>query len=482
MTPDQPITFAITAIGCVLSFVLPKRWALLPLAASICWHPSVLLVPPPQLSMTAQRIIALALIGRCVLSADLRSTFKWRLIDTAVMFYFACVTGTLMLNAELGSAINNRAGFFLSAILPYFCARFLLIDRDAFFTFMKGFLWTAVPLAIMGQVEMHTAFSPWDRIRDFGILGPLPRKTDGWRIFMGEMKARARGPFVQYIMFGWFFAILMALSTSLYFQKKKLLPWIVAWGIMPLGIISSIASGPMMLAGSALGLTMLFPLRSLWKVGVGVAAVGFIAAIGYSNRSPMQMIASFGFDPNSSWYRYKLVNFVLDQGGMKGHWFAGYGEIPGFYGSLHDLCIHWVWLLVLHGIIGLVGFYGMITALGWELWKARKKAQSLADEYLLWTFMATLVGSLLAMLVVALFSEMYYIYHLMIGVMANAPLYMGAGGASGARHVGVLAHVNGKPVLLRYTLKPGQRLALVRQGGEAEPLREERGSVKVPGE
>jgi hypothetical protein len=124
----------------------------------------------------------------------------------------------------------------------------------------------------------------------------------------------------------------------------------------------------------------------------------------------------------------------------------------------------------------------MITALGWELWKARKKAQGLADEYILWTFMSTLVGSLLAMLVVALFSEMYYIYHLMIGVMANAPLYMGAGAVAGARHVGVLAHVNGKPVLLRYTLKPGQRLALVRQGGEAEPLREERGRVKVPGE
>ena len=35
MTPDQPITFAVTALGCVLSLILPRKWALLPLAASL---------------------------------------------------------------------------------------------------------------------------------------------------------------------------------------------------------------------------------------------------------------------------------------------------------------------------------------------------------------------------------------------------------------------------------------------------------------
>jgi hypothetical protein len=67
------------------------------------------------------------------------------------------------------------------------------------------------------------------------------------------------------------------------------------------------------------------------------------------------------------------------------------------------------------------------------------------------------MASIMSMFVVSLFAEMYFIYHMFLGVLANTPILVGGG----TRHVGVLAEVDGKPVILRYALKQGQRLAIV---------------------
>ena len=44
-----------------------------------------------------------------------------------------------------------------------------------------------------------------------------------------------------------------------------------------------------------------------------------------------------------------------------------------------------------------------------------------------------------------------------MAIMANAPLLVG----TTARRVGVMAEVDGRPVMLVYTLKPGQTLAMI---------------------
>jgi hypothetical protein len=96
----------------------------------------------------------------------------------------------------------------------------------------------------------------------------------------------------------------------------------------------------------------------------------------------------------------------------------------------------------------------------WQVWKAKEKVSSIEDQWLLWSFLAGWVASFISMFVVSLFGEMYFIYHMYLALLANAPLIVGGG----VRHVGVLAQVDGKPVILRYALKQGQKLAIVRPG------------------
>jgi hypothetical protein len=271
---------------------------------------------------------------------------------------------------------------------------------------------------------------------------------------------------MQYIMFGWFFALLVALGTNLWFEKRKLFPWIIPWLTLPLGIMSSIASGPMTMAVLAMLICACFPWRQLWKPVVWAGAALLAAAKMYSNRGFFELISQFGFDPISSWYRFRLVRRTLDEGGMKDHWLLGYGLIPSpLYDDVHDLCVQWVMLMVKYGLLGVAGFYWLVGAVGWGLWKTRKKSTALADQWMLWSMMATVVASLAAMQVVSLFGETEYIFYMLLGVMANAPLLLDAAGG-GERVVGVLTEVEGRQVLLRYRLKPGQQLALVQP---AEP-------------
>src|SRR5436190_3012034 len=241
MRLDEQISLALGISGAIASVALPRRWALLPLGISMVVYPSTMLMPPPQLSLTPPRFIAIVLLLRCVLSPQIRGQFKWRMIDTAAVFYFLLISiSMIMALPNTDAAIINRAGFFLSALLPFWCARLLITDRETFYSFIKSMLWVLVPLACFGIFEMLTSWNPWDKIRDFGII-KVPRQGDGWRVFLGANRPRARGPFLQYIMWGWLFGLFVAFGTNLWFQKRRLLTWIVPWLILPLGMMSSIA-------------------------------------------------------------------------------------------------------------------------------------------------------------------------------------------------------------------------------------------------
>ncbi len=450
------ITVLVAVVGVALCVSLPRRFALVPLILSLCLYPSNMILPPPGVGLTAQRVIALALVIRCLSQSNIRSAFNWSLVDTAAAIYFMLLTVSQVLT-QPESAIVNRAGFFLSAMLPFWCTRFLITDRASLNALLKGLLWASLPLAVVGLFQMYTAYNPYFALQVFGsgVNWYPPDRVQDTRMFLGYSWWRASSPFLQCIMYGWFFALLITPSLNLFFEKRRIFPWILPWLALPFGCVAAVAAGPMMLAAMALGVLALFPWRRYGKAMLWAAVIAYMGIQLGSNRSPMELLANMGMDANSSWYSVGLQNWALGDG-MSGHWITGHGEIPP--SRFHDLCIHWVQLLVLNGLMGVVGFYGLIATVCWKLYQARKRAITLADQFLLWSLMATLVASLGAMMLTSLFSEMYYIYHMFLAVVANAGMIVG--GAK-SRQVGLLAEMNGAPVLLRYTLQPGQQLAVV---------------------
>ncbi len=480
MTPDQPITLAVAVLGIVLCLSLPRRYALVPLICSMFMYPSNLLVPPDGIGLTAQRLIGFVLLLRCVGSADIRGKFKFGYVDALAITYFMLLLVSQVITTQPPTkAIINRIGFFLSAMVPFWCTRFLITDRSSFYALLKGFLWGSVPIVTLGVIQMTSphAYNPFFEIMPYGNppLLTLPNQLfrsiyepGDQRPLMGRMFFRANVAFMQCIMLGAFFSLQIAWCTNLFFEKKKIFPWILAWLLLPAGVICTISGGPMMAAALSFGVLWLFLFRSTARIWGSMILVGLLALILFANRDPISILANYGFSASSSWYRVGLQKYTLHEGGMNGHWLAGYGETPPNYQAQYrDLCIHWVLLLVNNGILGVIGFYTFLGACIRRMWTASKQAQSLEDQWLLWSLMASLVGSLVLMMIVSFWMEMYNIYHVFLAVLANTPMLVGGG----LRYVGVWAEMNGKPVILRYTLKANQQLAILHPPVPAEPAR-----------
>ena len=471
MTPDQPISLAFAVFCGILCCILPLRSAIVPLCVAMCAYPTNVMVPPQGIQMTVARLVGVVLLARCIASSEVRGRFKWMMVDTAGVIYFALLMAAQMMTTETIAAINRQAGFFLSALVPFWCVRLLVVDRASLYTFFKGFLWVSMPLTLLAIYQASTGKSPYETIMGNGILwAEINFQWKEIRPFLGLPMHRASAPFQQCIMFGWFFAIQVPWCTNLYFQHKSLKWWVIPCMILPVGTICTVSSGPMMMVALSFLLLALFPIRGAWKGIFGSVLAVYMAITLLAKRGLMEIVSSFGLDPASGYYRVNLMNFVLGKGispkngafnPMEGHWLAGFGNIPApQFDDIHDLCIQWIFLTVINGLMGLAGFILFAICCSWNLWRANKRSNGLADQWLCWSLFAILIATLLAMQLVSLFAEMYFIYHLFLGLCANSVLIVGQ--EEPERSVGVLAEVDGRQVLLRYRLKAGQRLALVR--------------------
>ena len=52
------------------------------------------------------------------------ANFKWNMVDWAAVFYFLMLTASQIITQGPAKAINNRGGFFLSAMVPFWCVPF----------------------------------------------------------------------------------------------------------------------------------------------------------------------------------------------------------------------------------------------------------------------------------------------------------------------------------------------------------------------
>ena len=308
MSYDQPISLVLAVFASILCWTLPPRAAIVPLCVAICAYPTNVLVPPPQLQLTVARVVGLALIIRCFSTPEIRGRFKWAFVDTAAMIYFSLLLVAQMMTTDPVAAINNRAGFFLSALVPFFCVRMLVVDRPSLYIFIKGFLWTAMPLSFVALYQSRTGDSPYRIIMSQGALwAQISSQWTEIRPFMHIDMFRASAPFQQCIMFGWFFALQVTWGTNLFWEKRSLKWWIIPWLLLPVGTVATVSAGPMMMAAMSFFIAAMFPLRKYWKAIFGTAGAMYVGIAMFAKRSLMEIVASFGLDPSSSYYRVNLL-------------------------------------------------------------------------------------------------------------------------------------------------------------------------------
>lgn len=415
----ESVTLLVGLVVSALVFFLPPVHGLIVYLASFAYYPSYLSAPLGTVDFTVRRIVILAIYAKLFLQTDLLGRFKLIALDKFVIIYFlAEIIAGVTTSQSSEMFLENRAGAIFDMLLPYFAVRLIITNKDQYLIFLKGILFSAVPLAIFGFYQCLTGRNP---------LGFIPGQFN----FESRMRLgfyRAKLTFSVSIMFGLYFAMLGPVCTGLWYSvRKNRWQYTIAISLMALGVFSSMSSGPILAAMLAIAFITFYRFRQYWKIVVAVVILmcGSVEII--SNRHFYDVLGRFTFDPATAWYRSKLIDVALFQGGMSGHWLTGYGLVdPGWSAKIDgsdetDIVNHYVLVLCRYGIVGFTPFIGVIILAFSAIIKAFQRSILEEDRWLIWCLAGALFGLLVSLFTVSLFGPTTTILCILFGFCGAMP-------------------------------------------------------------
>lgn len=427
----EAVTLAVAAITSFLVFFLSPIYGLIVYIAAFAWYPTYLAVPVGTIDFTVRRIVILAVFVKLFLLTDLPSRFKFIWLDKIVIIYFIAqiLAGTTTAQS-LTAFLENRAGAVFDMVLPYFAIRVIMTSREQYYTLIKGILIIAAPLAIVGAYQCMTGNNPVGFLRDYFAWVRYGRI---WAEIPRFGLYRADVVFPHPIIYGLFFAMFGPICAGILGDAKKRRPvhWI-GLGLMVVGVFSSLSSGPALAALLSIPFIAFYRWRKYWKPVVAVIIImcGSVEVI--SNRHFYDVLGDFTLNPNSAWYRSKLIDVALFEGGMSGHWLTGFGYgVDTGWGpkidkrSSTDLVNHYLLVLSRYGLIGLLPFIAVVASAVKRLIYAYHLSVCDSDKWLVWCLSAGLFGLAGALMSISLFGQSTTVYYMMLGFVGVMPAIVG---------------------------------------------------------
>jgi len=416
----QGVTLIIAVIASVIVFLTKPVWSLVVYCAVMAWYPSYLTIKIGTIDITLCRIVILAIYVNLFLRRDFSNQFKFIWLDKLLIIYFLCQLAAGATNSPIGRLVENRAGAVLDLLLPYFAVRMIIRNKEQYLALLKGILIVAAPLAIVGFYQCWTGDNPVGFLREYHVSGPKFRPPLSRLGFF-----RADVTFPMSIMFGLFFAMLGPPCAGLLGQptaKKMLL--CAGITLMGIGAFSSMSSGPWLAALVAILFIAFYPCRKYSKEALVVIVLMCLIVEIVSNRHFYDVLGGFTINPTSAWYRTRIFEVALFEGGMSGHWMTGYGFAdPGWQigGQGLDMVNHYIFILSRFGLAGLLPYLLIVVAALKRLWEAYKLGTSNSDRWLIWCLASALLGILVAMNSVSLFGQPSIIFYIMLGFCGVMP-------------------------------------------------------------
>jgi len=423
----EATTLLIAIMAGVLVFFLSPVYGVIVYVAALAWYPSYLSVPVGTIDFTLRRIVILAIFAKLFLQTDLPSRFKFIWLDKLIIIYFAAqLLAGATTTESLAAFLENRGGAVFDMVLPYFAVRMIIRNKQQYLALLKGVLIIAAPLAIIGFYQCLTGNNPVGFLRkyhawkDASRYVPIPR----YGFF------RADVTFPMSIMFGLFFAMFGPVCAGIIRNAKehKTLYWI-GLGLMGVGIFSSMSSGPMLAALLAILFIVVYRWRKYWKPIAIIIIIMCASVETISNRHFYDVLGGFTPNPGTAWYRSKLIDVALFEGGMSGHWLTGYGPFtdpgwgPRIDGRAHtDTVNHYLLILHSYGLVGLVPFLAMCTIAIRRLVDAYKASTLDSDKWMIWCLSAGLFGLAGAFVSVSLFGQPTTIFYMVLGLCGVMPM------------------------------------------------------------
>lgn len=296
-----PTAASFTLLMVVLTFLVPRRWAALPLVFSGCYMTMGQRIFILDLDFTIFRIILIAAWLRILMRGE-AAAFPLNAMDRMVLAWsiVTVITGSILEGFHAGFV--HRLGVIYNTLGLYFFFRILIRDRADVEALMLLMSLAALPLALLMLNERFTG------VNMFSVFGGVPEMT-----ITRDDRLRCQGSFGHPILAGSFGATLFPLSLALWFSRHDLrylaLPAVIAAAVIT---ITSSSSGPLMtLIGAALA-WMVWPLRKHMRLIRGLLVV-FIVALELFMKSHIWFLMGrlSNVIGGTGWHRAELIDSAI---------------------------------------------------------------------------------------------------------------------------------------------------------------------------
>ncbi len=412
------VTLVLSTVAGLLAFCLKPGQAFCVYALVLVGRPQTLDLAIGTIDFSSARIVLFAVVvNLCIRNPGLLIRFRPNILDFFILLFFFGQVISFLVTEPLMYVVENRAGYFVDAILPYFVARFIILSIKDLRSVFLTLILTSIPLSIGGIFESLTGRN---------VLGGL----DPSATYMRHGLYRAQGTFDVHIGFGLFFAFLVPLCFS-FIGKPKWRPWksILLVGFPVIGMVSSMSSAPLFSFYVSCSIMVLFFFRKYW-LPLLIAFLVAVHTIWFVTGIPIyQLLTLFAFSGQTAQYRIELYKEAFG-GGMTGHWLFGWGDVnvysshDRFPWEYKDLVSVYIGHLARTGLFGLVPFILCNVTYYSRLAKGFRLATTFEHRWLIWCLLSSLIGWNIAMLTVAAVSQTLSLLLMMLAFCNNIPLMM----------------------------------------------------------
>ncbi len=296
------IGYIFTVVMGVMLFLLPQRFAALPLimTASYMTYGQVMGVGPLHFYLI--RIMIFLGFLRVILRKEFVA-ISFNSIDRLIItFAVAYAIIYYLLRKETGAFIASM-GFVYNAVGLYFIFRSIVHDEDDYYLIFKMLAWVMVPLAISMIVEKTTQRNL------FSIFGGVPEYT-----LIREGKLRCQGAFLHPILAGTFGATSIPFFIALWVRGAgQKLTAVLGFISATIIAVASASSGPVMVYATVILGLFMWKLRDSMRM-VRWVLLFMIVTLHLVMKAPVwALIGKIGsVIGGTGWHRVALIDAAVE--------------------------------------------------------------------------------------------------------------------------------------------------------------------------
>lgn len=418
----QAVTLTLAAIiSCAVLLLRPAR-AFSVYIITLFFYPVYLVVLLGPLDISLARIVVTVLLLRCLLNIRLRAKFKWCRLDSWVTFgaIASLCIALIAWKLPMAKSFENESGHLMDTYFAYLAARLCLTDYKAVVTSVKWIAIAMIPLAMLGVIESYTGWGPYYKLVTYcpwqQVTEPTLNVRSGFY--------RAVGPFSHPILFGAAFVMFLPMVCWLRHQggRWRTGSYVIA-GILAIGALSSMSSGPVMMLIFTSCFLLLERFKHYIKPIIILVIISLVLVEMASNRTIYHVLASYA-DPigGSGWHRAKLMDIAIERFGE--WWLLGYGQQDPEWGAAFgmtwtDITNHYLIAGVKYGMLGVITLCGTLAVSISMLIRLHKSATLPLLRSWYWATGSIIVTLIISFNAFTLFGQTTTLFYCILGFVGS---------------------------------------------------------------